>query len=165
MSPLRVELFDADTDKIIANILEIIETNRKAFAELNEEKRQTALAHPKVSEMVTNAIRNLKERGGSSLQAIKKHIAANHEVDMNRMTPFIKKYLKSSVASGVLIQTKGKGSSGSFKLSASGSKMKELSKATNTKKGGSPAKIKPTTKKADKTAHAARKVSKTTMQK
>ena len=32
--------------------------------------------------------------------------------------PFIKKYLKTAVASGELVQTKGKGASGSFNLAA-----------------------------------------------
>nr|CAH7730109.1 unnamed protein product [Callosobruchus chinensis] len=44
----------------------------------------------------------LKERGGSSLQAIKKYIAANYKVDAEKVAPFIKRYLKSSVASGAL---------------------------------------------------------------
>jgi hypothetical protein len=68
--------------------------------------------------MVGNAIRSLKERGGSSLQAIKKYIAANYKVDSEKLSPFIKKYLKSAVASGELVQTKGKGASGSFRLAA-----------------------------------------------
>ena len=74
--------------------------------------------HPRTSEMVVNAIKSLKERGGSSLQAIKKYIAANYKVDSEKLSPFIKKYLKSAVASGELVQTKGKGASGSFKLAA-----------------------------------------------
>ena len=74
--------------------------------------------HPRTSEMVSNAIKSLKERGGSSLQAIKKYIAANYKVDSEKLSPFIKKYLKSAVASGELVQTKGKGASGSFKLAA-----------------------------------------------
>ncbi|GFG39330.1 hypothetical protein Cfor_05835 [Coptotermes formosanus] len=74
--------------------------------------------HPRTSEMVGNAIKSLKERGGSSLQAIKKYIAANYKVDSEKLSPFIKKYLKSAVASGELVQTKGKGASGSFKLAA-----------------------------------------------
>ncbi|CAH2015823.1 unnamed protein product [Acanthoscelides obtectus] len=69
--------------------------------------------------MVINAIKGLKERGGSSLQAIKKYIAANYKVDAEKVAPFIKRYLKSSVASGALVQTKGKGASGSFKLASS----------------------------------------------
>jgi hypothetical protein len=60
----------------------------------------------------------LKERGGSSLQAIKKYIAANYKDDSEKLSPFIKKYLKTAVASGELVQTKGKGASGSFKMAA-----------------------------------------------
>lgn len=73
-------------------------------------------SHPKTSDMVLAAIKNLKERGGSSLQAIKKYIAANYKVDAEKLAPFIRKCLKSAVASGTLVQTKGKGASGSFKL-------------------------------------------------
>ena len=51
-------------------------------------------SHPPTSEMVNNAIKGLKERGGSSLQAIKKYIAANYKVDAEKVAPFIKKYLK-----------------------------------------------------------------------
>jgi len=73
---------------------------------------------PRTSEMVVTAIKSLKERGGSSIQAIKKYIAANYKVDPEKLSPFIKKYLKSAIASGELVQTKGKGASGSFKLAA-----------------------------------------------
>ena len=85
-------------------------------------------SHPRTSEMVSNAIKNLKERGGSSLQAIKKYIAANYKVDAEKLAPFIKKYLKSAVSSGALVQTKGKGASGSFKLSATSLKEKGAKK-------------------------------------
>ncbi|XP_046987052.1 histone H1-like, partial [Schistocerca americana] len=71
-------------------------------------------AHPRTSEMVTAAIKSLKERGGSSLQAIKKYIAAHYKLDAEKLAPFIKKYLKSAVVAGELVQTKGKGASGSF---------------------------------------------------
>ena len=81
-------------------------------------KPRTKPVHPRTSEMVVNAIKSLKERGGSSLQAIKKYIAANYKVDSEKLSPFIKKYLKTAVASGELVQTKGKGASGSFKLAA-----------------------------------------------
>jgi hypothetical protein len=81
-------------------------------------KPRTKPVHPRSSEMVVNAIKSLKDRGGSSLQAIKKYIAANYKVDSEKLSPFIKKYLKTAVASGELVQTKGKGASGSFKLAA-----------------------------------------------
>ncbi|POS81923.1 hypothetical protein EPUL_006794, partial [Erysiphe pulchra] len=82
--------------------------------------KQAKPSHPPTSDMVNNAIKSLKERSGSSLQAIKKYIAANYKVDPEKLAPFIKKYLKGAVQSGSLVQTKGKGASGSFKLSAGG---------------------------------------------
>jgi histone H1/5 len=75
-------------------------------------------AHPKTADMVIGAVKNLKERGGSSLQAIKKYISANYKVDAEKLSPFIKKFIKGAVASGKLVQTKGKGASGSFKLAS-----------------------------------------------
>ncbi|CAH1384600.1 unnamed protein product, partial [Tenebrio molitor] len=48
-----------------------------------------------------------------------KFVAANYKVDAEKVAPFIKKYLKGAVASGSLVQTKGKGASGSFKLASS----------------------------------------------
>lgn len=115
--------------------------------------------HPPTSEMVNNAIKNLKERGGSSLQAIKKYISANYKVDAEKLSPFIKKYLKAAVASGGLVQTKGKGASGSFKLSSGSSVAKPASgggsekspsskpKAGAKKSAGAAAKAKTPTKK------------------
>ncbi|KAL9890203.1 histone H1-like, partial [Glossina fuscipes fuscipes] len=76
-------------------------------------KSSTAPSHPPTQQMVDAAIKNLKERGGSSLLAIKKYINGTYKCDSQKLAPFIKKYLKSSVASGKLIQTKGKGASGS----------------------------------------------------
>ncbi|KAG0434480.1 hypothetical protein HPB47_019078 [Ixodes persulcatus] len=72
--------------------------------------------------MVTSSISALKERGGSSLQAIKKYMSANYKVDVEKLSPFIRKYLKSAVAAGALVQAKGKGATGSFKLSAKSDK-------------------------------------------
>lgn len=72
--------------------------------------------HPKTSDMVNKAIADLKEKRGSSLQAIKKYIVANYKVDADRIAPFVKKYLVSAVETGALVRTKGKGAAGSFKL-------------------------------------------------
>ncbi|KAL3290497.1 hypothetical protein HHI36_023838 [Cryptolaemus montrouzieri] len=90
--------------------------------------------HPPTSDMVNMAIKGMKERSGSSLQAIKKYIAANYKVDPEKMAPFIKKYLKSAVQSGSLVQTKGKGASGSFKLAAGGISTQGKPKAAKPKK-------------------------------
>lgn len=112
--------------------------------------------HPKVSEMVVKSITTLKERGGSSLQAIKKYISSEYKVDIDRLTPFIRKYLKSAVAAGTLVQTKGKGANGSFKLSASGQKTKEPKKTVK-KAAASPKKAKAPAKKTAKPKEKAEK--------
>lgn len=117
--------------------------------------------HPPTSEMVNTAIKTLKERGGSSLQAIKKYIAANYKVDVEKLAPFIKKYLKSAVTAGTLIQTKGKGANGSFKLSAAKKAEKPAKKAKKPvakkeKKAKKPA-AKKTPKKAAKKPKAPKK--------
>ncbi|XP_043484331.1 histone H1-like [Leptopilina heterotoma] len=85
-------------------------------------KPRAKSTHPPTSGMVNASIRSLKERNGSSLQAIKKYIAASYKVDVEKQAPFIKKYLKSAVTNGILVQTKGKGAAGSFKLADSKSK-------------------------------------------
>ncbi|KAI5755818.1 hypothetical protein M8J77_019882 [Diaphorina citri] len=79
-------------------------------------KPKAVPAHPPTAEMVTKAIGDLKEKGGSSLIAIKKFIGSTYKVDAQKLAPFIRKYLVSAVAAGKLVQTKGKGASGSFKL-------------------------------------------------
>jgi histone H1/5 len=72
--------------------------------------------HPQTSEMVDAAINTLKERGGSSIRAIKKYISGQYQVDVEKLAPLIKKYVKSSVLKGTIIQTKGIGATGSFKM-------------------------------------------------
>lgn len=110
--------------------------------------KKAAPTHPPTAQMVNNAIKNLKERGGSSLQAIKKYIASTYKVDAEKVAPFIKKYLKSAVDSGTLIRTKGKGASGSFKLAvvkAEGVAKSESKSKPATKKTPKPKKAKSTT--------------------
>lgn len=127
-------------------------------AKSGPKKPKTTPSHPPVASMVNNAIKNLKERGGSSSQAIKKYIAANNKVDVEKLAPFIKRYLKSAVTKGLLVQTKGKGASGSFKLKekaakATGAKPKKSAaakkpkKATGEKKPKTPKKKKSVAKK------------------
>lgn len=103
----------------------------KTSSVVTSKKPRVKPAHPPTAEMVNSAIKSLKERGGSSLQAIKKYLTSNYKIDAEKLAPFIKKYLKGAVTNGQLIQTKGKGASGSFKLAA-----KDLAKS-KTKAGGS----------------------------
>nr|XP_027204786.1 histone H1-II-like [Dermatophagoides pteronyssinus] len=90
-----------------------------------------------VASMVKSAIKELKERNGSSVQAIKKYIQAHNTVEIEKITPFIRKYLKSGVVKGELVQAKGKGASGSFKLNKAvkgeGEKPKKVSKPKSSK--------------------------------
>ena len=119
-------------------------------------------SHPSTAIMVNNAIQNLKERGGSSLQAIKKYITATYKVDAEKFAPFIKKYLKSSVASGALVQTKGKGASGSFKLASTAVTKKSVVSVTKSRKSAaskSPSKSRTSQKEKKTTAAAAAKKS------
>ncbi|XP_036739789.2 histone H1.3 [Manis pentadactyla] len=70
---------------------------------------------PPVSELITKAVAASKERSGISLAALKKALAAaGYDVEKNNSR--IKLGLKSLVSKGTLVQTKGTGASGSFKL-------------------------------------------------
>lgn len=96
-------------------------------------KPKTKPNHPPTSEMVDAAIAALKERGGSSVLAIKKYVAATYKVDVEKLAPFIKKYIKGAVVKGHLLQTKGKGASGSFKLSTKAPAKKSATKPKSDK--------------------------------
>lgn len=82
-------------------------------------KPRAKSTHPRTADMVNGAIKGLREKGGSSLHAIKKYISSVYKINAEGHAPFIKRYLKTAVAGGSLVQTKGKGAAGSFKLPAS----------------------------------------------
>ena len=92
------------------------ETAAAAPKKVVAKKPKAKPAHPKTSEMVMDAVKANKDRKGSSLQAIKKHITANNKVDADKLSIFIRKFLRKAVADGLLIQVKGTGASGSFKI-------------------------------------------------
>ncbi|XP_011364778.1 histone H1.1 [Pteropus vampyrus] len=72
-------------------------------------------AGPSVSELLVQAVAASKERSGVSLAALKKALAAaGYDVEKNNSR--IKLGLKSLVSKGTLVQTKGTGASGSFRL-------------------------------------------------
>lgn len=133
-------------------------TPKKSKAAAKPKAKKTVPSHPKTADMVNAAIANLKERGGSSLQAIKKYIASNYKVDVEKLAPFIRKYLKSAVTNGTLVQKKGKGASGSFGLNPNQKTEKKAKKpaakkaATGEKKAKKPAKKAAGEKKAKPSA-------------
>ena len=74
-------------------------------------------AHPKYSEMIASAITTLKDRTGSSRQAILKNIFASYEVDATKAVVQVRLALKRGVANGSfkMARESGKGA-GSYKL-------------------------------------------------
>ncbi|KAI8115778.1 Histone H1, partial [Lucilia cuprina] len=84
-------------------------------------QRTTPLHHPTNGRIA--AIKTLKERGGSSLPAIKKYLTSTY-----------KKILKSAVTSGKLSKLKVRVASGSFKLSAAATKEPKAKKPAAEKK-------------------------------
>ncbi|XP_066527071.1 histone H1-like [Hoplias malabaricus] len=70
---------------------------------------------PSVAELIVKAVSDSKERSGVSLAALKKALAAaGYDVEKNNSR--VKVAVKSLVTKGTLLQTKGTGASGSFKL-------------------------------------------------
>ena len=104
--------------------------------------------HPPYSEMIKAAILALKERNGSSRQAIEKYIKANYKV--GEVGSHLKMALKRGAASGKLQHTKGVGASGSFKLPKEEKKEKKPKKKPVTKKKPAAKPKKPAAKKAAK---------------
>jgi histone H1/5 len=114
-------------------------------------KPKAPAAHPKYSDMVKAAIVALKERNGSSRQAIVKYIMANNKVgnDQKPVNSRVKVALRSGSAKGALKHVgKATGANGSFKLGEKAAKAKKPA----AKKAKSPKKKavakKPTAKKS-----------------
>lgn len=114
--------------------------------------------HPKYIDMILAAISALKERNGSSRQAIVKYVKANYKVGDNSDV-HVKMALKRGVASGALAQPKGTGASGSFKVvkKAEPKKKKPAARKPAAKK---PAAKKPAAKKPAKKATPKKKSAK-----
>jgi histone H1/5 len=92
-------------------------------------KPKTPSAHPPVAVMVTSAIKALKDRKGSSGISIKKYVIANYKVNAVAIVPHIRRFLKSGVASGKLIQSSGSGAAGRFRLGKTAAPKKKVRKA------------------------------------
>ncbi|KAJ6038421.1 uncharacterized protein N7446_005221 [Penicillium canescens] len=76
----------------------------------NASKKAAPVAHPSYREMIKDAIANLKERNGSSRQAIKKYVISNNKVTFASQSAFdaqFNKAIKTSVEKGEFTQPKG----------------------------------------------------------
>ena len=73
--------------------------------------------HPTYAEMISAAILSLKDRTGSSRQAIAKYVCANYKVDADKAALHLRKALKKGLEDGVFktARQSGKGA-GSFRL-------------------------------------------------
>uniref|UniRef100_A0A8C5GDB0 H15 domain-containing protein n=1 Tax=Gouania willdenowi TaxID=441366 RepID=A0A8C5GDB0_GOUWI len=70
---------------------------------------------PSVSELIVRAVAASNEKNGVSLASVKKALAnGGYDVDKNKVR--VKSAVKKLVANGKLVQTKGSGASGSFKM-------------------------------------------------
>lgn len=122
--------------------------------------------HPKYIEMIVAAIGSLKERSGSSRQAIQKYVVANYKVG-DGAGNHLKLALKRGVSGGSLKQVKGTGASGSFKLAETKAKKapkkkkpaakKPAAKKTAPKKKATPKKAKKPVAKKPAAKKAAKK--------
>merc|ERR1719328_763808 len=111
-------------------------------------KAKAPAAHPKYSVMIAAAITALKDRTGSSRQAILKYICANYKVDAAKAAVQVRLALKRGVAKGALkmARASGKGA-GSYKVvKAEKPKKPAAKKAKKPKKAAK----KPAAKKAAK---------------
>ncbi|XP_065643188.1 histone H1-delta-like isoform X2 [Hydra vulgaris] len=89
--------------------------------------------HAPYKAMIVDAINSLKERKGSSRQAIAKHLKANNKVCDN-VDSQMKINLKRMVIAVELVQVKGVGASGSFRIAAKPKAAKKKSPAATVKK-------------------------------
>ena len=112
-------------------------------------------AHPTYAEMISSAISTLKDKTGSSRQAIAKFVCANYEVDADKAALHLRRALKKGVEDGIFktARKSGKGA-GSYKLVLVVKKKKKAAAAkkpklsTSTKKSGAGAAKKPAKKSA-----------------
>ena len=114
-------------------------------------------AHPPFKAMILTAIKALKERGGSSRQAILKYIVANNKVDAAKAAGPLKLALRKALVAGTVVKAKeaGKGA-GKFKAGKV-EKPKKVAKAKKPKAKKVKKAKKPAAKKAKKPVKKAAK--------
>merc|ERR1711872_159286 len=110
-------------------------------------------AHPTYKDMIKAAITGLKQRGGSSRQAILKYIAGNYKVGDNANV-HLRMAIKRALASGMLVANANH--AGTFRLAPEAKKAPKTPKKKATAKKPA-AKKKSTPKKAKKPSATKRK--------
>lgn len=106
-----------EVEAVAADVKKKHQASRKTTSE-----KTTAVVkkpdHPSYADMIKQALIALKERGGSSRQAILKYLMANFKLvaDENAVNTRLKAALRNGVKSELLKQSTGSGASGSFRL-------------------------------------------------
>jgi len=114
-------------------------------------KKSSASQHPAYKDMIKDAVLQLKERNGSSRQALKKYIHSNYKINAPNFESLFNTALRRGVQTGDFVQPKGP--SGTVKL-----KKKEVGeKKPVAKKTPAKAASKAPKKVSTKTATAATK--------
>lgn len=101
---------------------------KKQSVHKDKPKAKIVATHPKYIDMIKEAVKELKERNGSSRQAITKFIDTKYKVGETG-DHRIKLELVKGVKNGALKQVSGTGASGSFRLGAD--KKQETAKASS----------------------------------
>ncbi|CAC5422274.1 SMARCA5 [Mytilus coruscus] len=98
-----------------------IEPRTELQTKQEKKLKQEQFDHPPFRDMIQDAIKSIKIRRGCSRQAILKYIKANYTIAVNEKIAnnHLKMALNAGVKNGTLIQCKGQGASGSFKLGRS----------------------------------------------
>lgn len=131
-------------------------TGKKKLVTKTKKTAATAgVDHPKYSEMIRQALTALKERGGSSRQAVLKYIMKNFKLgtDESMVNTHLKLALKAGVKNASLKQSKGTGATGSFRIGndvaakKAGSKKSAGDKPKSQRKVSSSSKKKPAVSK------------------
>ena len=115
------------------------EKTEKPAAAAVAKKPRAKPDHPTFAVMIAAAITSMKERKGSSRQAIEKYVCANYKVGPKFAGP-LKQALRKGVEAGTLVQTKGVGASGSFRVAKPEPAKKPAAKKPAAKKAPAAAK-------------------------
>ncbi|XP_042894040.1 histone H1A-like [Penaeus japonicus] len=108
-----------------------LRTPRRLKAPAGRSAKTRANAKPvTIGDMVFEAVEALNDRRGVSLHAIKKYLRDSRKVDTEAKAGFIKKYLRTYVEEGKLVQVAGTGANGTFKIPGKKVTSQKLSKGS-----------------------------------
>lgn len=92
-------------------------TPKKVKAASKPKAVKKVASHPSYQDMIKKAVESLKERNGSSRQAIQKYIQSTFKTCDDKLSQaHLKLALKRGVEGGLLKRVKGTGASGSFRM-------------------------------------------------